>query len=1663
MPTRKRKRGEGSIHCSSIVAACEALEVRRLLSTVYVDLNAPGPTHDGTSWTTAYADLQPVLTAAVSGTTIDVAQGMYYPTTGTNQSATFQLKSGVEIDGGFAGATNPAAPRDVTAYPTILSGDIGVAGNVSDNSFHVVTAFGTDVTAILDGFTITGGNAVNNGGGGLSISNAALTVNNCVVSANSAYNGGGVSIGVAANFKTFPTFTNCMFEGNTATSVGGGAVYDSNASTVFNNCQFQGNFTASNGKGGAIYAAGSSMSLVLTNTTISGNSTSGTLGFGGGIYLNSGQINLTACTVIGNISVAAQGGGIYSNNSNGFVGRVSASNCLFSGNTAFGTAGLGFTSSSPISGGGAIFSGGLLTVTGCTFILNTVADGSGGAIDAEGAASITNCDFTDNAIYLTAKSRPPIEGGALLLHGNPASEMVNSCQFDGNSALGSQGGAIGGYGNETDCTFVGNSAAGGGAIYGFFGRGYTGFATINCTFTDNTATSGYGGALSNESGSIFTLVNCLLWNDAGSKLQEIDNINSTILVTNSDIRGGYPGAGNISANPLFFRNPTPGLDGVWGTADDDYGNLQLSSGSSCIGAGSTSALPSGTTTDLAGNPRVVGSAVDMGAYEFQPQSALYTLIFIQSPSNTIAGNTINPAIVVMALNGTGSIVTDISLTLAIDTGPAFSLFGTPTEATNSVGLATFSDISLQTAGTYTLAATAGYSGVQSASFTITPAPVSRLAFIQQPTAVISGGILTPAVTIGAFDPFNNSIVGDAIALAINNGATLSGKLTQSTGSNGIATFSDLSVLQSGNFILTASDTNLLSINSTSFYVAPQLVFVQQPTTEVAGVAIAPAIVVEAEDDTGSPIPGIPITISIFSGPTATLAGVLTQTTGSNGMATFAGITLNTSGSYSLEASATSTSQQSLPFTVNPSAPTPPAKQSGPYGASAGQVFQLNLLVQDQYNNPISGIPISLSIVGGVKQTFYGTLTQTTGANGVATFPGLSLQTAGVVTIQAADVLDQLSSTFNFAVVPASLASLTFASEPVTTAGHALISDLAVKAQDAYGNTITAAPVTISTSSGPAAAFVGIVTGNIGSNGIATFPDLSLKTAGTFTITAADGAIVSAQSSPFTITPQGGTIDYVDASATGADDGSSWGNAFNNLQYAFDDVIATAIIRVARGNYISDFSRGITSFQLLDGVEVDGGFAGNANPNAPRNVADYPTSLNAANGSGVDSTAILDGFSLAALPIISGSPTIENCQFNDSIDPLVNQNAAPTLINCVFMGNLGTAVTNYNSSPTFINCTFTANSGNNAGAFYNSNSSPILTNCILWNDTLTGRQPSEIVNADPNSIPVVTYSDIDGGYPGVGNVNFNPEFINSAAGNLQLQVGSNCINVGSNAAIPAGVTTDLAGAPRIVDGTVDLGAYECTSAFFTGAADQHSFNNPGNWSGHAVPGPYDVVTIPGNVIVRTPSGSPTTITLAGLILHSGSLFDLESNTLAINFTGSDPVSTLRGYLHSAYNGGNWKGASGLTSSTIAAQVAAATGTTGGVYALGYADGNVDGIMGGAALNQIIIHPVLAADANLDDQVNFNDLLILAQNNGSITADWVHGDFNYDGVVSFQDLLTLAQNINKTDGDIPLAFQVPASVTEVINPVFSSIPLIQPANMEAASSDSILDLRNRRIIS
>ncbi len=205
---------------------------------------------------------------------------------------------------------------------------------------------------------------------------------------------------------------------------------------------------------------------------------------------------------------------------------------------------------------------------------------------------------------------------------------------------------------------------------------------------------------------------------------------------------------------------------------------------------------------------------------------------------------------------------------------------------------------------------------------------------------------------------------------------------------------------------------------------------------------------------------------------------------------------------------------------------------------------------------------------------------------------------------------------------------------------------------------------------------------------------------------------------------------------------------------------------------------------------------------------------------------------------SSSPLVVNVTFlgnrADSGGGMHNWGSFPTIINVAFMNNQaglgGGGMYNFMSDPVLINTTFSRNQASSGGGIHNFwNSNPRLQNSILWGNSGLQVYNDNITVPESPSIPVFTYSLVQGCYPdevwstdcGTDGGNNLPDaaplFVGAAGGDLRLLPGSPAIDAGNNYSIT--VTTDLAGGPRFVDipaapdtglGTsplVDLGAYE----------------------------------------------------------------------------------------------------------------------------------------------------------------------------------------------------------------------------------------------------------------
>ncbi len=278
-------------------------------------------THDGHSWPNAYASLQDAIENATSGTVVFVAQGTYkpsaYPIGTTDGSSTrdyaFTLKNGVQLYGGFGGADTTFATRNIAIHPTILSGDIGVAGDKSDNCYHVVLGDYINNSAVIDGFTIKDGNA----------SDVIITTHTPSGHILPAHSGGGVFLNFAS-----PNIVHCIIKDNDALYAGGGIVAQGTSNENIYSCVFTNNRVLSGTFGGGAlynYAHPSSPSSPVVTNSVFYNNLS--LGAAGAIYTQYSNMTITNCTIFNN-TAQLWGGGIYNEDSSNMIIR----NCIIWGN-----------------------------------------------------------------------------------------------------------------------------------------------------------------------------------------------------------------------------------------------------------------------------------------------------------------------------------------------------------------------------------------------------------------------------------------------------------------------------------------------------------------------------------------------------------------------------------------------------------------------------------------------------------------------------------------------------------------------------------------------------------------------------------------------------------------------------------------------------------------------------------------------------------------------------------------------------------------------------------------------------------------------------------------------------------------------------------------------------------------------------------------------------------------------------------------------------------------------------------------------------------------------------------------------------------------------------------------------------------------------------------
>ncbi|MCP3976123.1 MAG: hypothetical protein GY720_16705, partial [bacterium] len=504
---------------------------------------------------------------------------------------------------------------------------------------------------------------------------------------------------------------------------------------------------------------------------------------------------------------------------------------------------------------------------------------------------------------------------------------------------------------------------------------------------------------------------------------------------------------------------------------------------------------------------------------------------------------------------------------------------------------------------------------------------------------------------------------------------------------------------------------------------------------------------------------------------------------------------------------------------------------------------------------------------------------------------------------------------------------------------------------------------------------------------------------------------------FSAHADGITIRYVDPRGSDTGDCTNFTFPCATIQYAVDQADAGDDIRVAGGTYSQSTSSPVVSID--ETITIRGGYTVTnwtvSDPETHVTVLDAEDNGRVVNVTG-SITATIEGLRITggrqyqgrgAGVYVSGGATLglDNCHVLDNtapegygggfyvdgtvemIDTIISGNSArfgggmqaatgnATLTNVIFSDNSATfsggGLRNATINSMLTNVTFSGNSATyDGGAIQNFDSNLTLINCIVWGNSST------IYNS--GGAPTITYSDVEGGYPGSGNVNVDPLFVDTAGGDLRLQDDSPVIDAGNNLSVT--VSTDLDGKPRQIDGDVadtgngtapivDMGAYEnqtersCFVRLNDGAMDYGTVQDAVNAStstgdvvkvaGHcgtlnAQGGTVQVARITKTLTIRggytvtnwttpDPAANPTVLDArgAGTVLHISG--DIAPVIEGLHVTGGASDAFHGAGVH---NDGS---ASTLSNVTISGNVAWDLG--GGIY-------NLDG--GDMTLTDVIVH-------------------------------------------------------------------------------------------------------------
>jgi len=574
--------------------------------------------------------------------------------------------------------------------------------------------------------------------------------------------------------------------------------------------------------------------------------------------------------------------------------------------------------------------------------------------------------------------------------------------------------------------------------------------------------------------------------------------------------------------------------------------------------------------------------------------------FVQHPVGTMAGVALAP-VKVKLTDAFNNPIANANTTIAVAGGLA-PITGTLTQRTGADGIAIFSGLIIEKAGTYQLVASDGRLNQTSNSFTIAPATQITIAVLDGSGQSAGAGAAYPAPLRAVVrDPFQNPIPGVSVTFtALPGGATVtfSGDPAVTTDASGIA----VSPAMTASGVLGAFSVNAavsgasqpavftLSIVAGS---ASRLAFGQQPSNAVAGAVIAPPVTVQLQDSFGNPVRTANILITLQLNPmaagAATPPAIPPRNTNSEGVATFDSLTVNQVGQYQLAAASSGfTSAVSSSFTISAGAPATIAATAGtPQTATILMRFpqELQATVRDQFGNPVNNTAVTFAAPASEASATLSSVTANTDAAGQAKVVATANGKTGSYNVNATvGVLTPAS--FSLTNIAGAAGQVAFAQHPATTAAGAAINPpVSVRVTDTGGNPVSGAQVSLQLQGG-SGTLSGTPTRTTGSDGQAFFNDLTVDKVGKYTLAASSG-VASAQSNSFDVTPgAASTIAIAGGDGQSAPVGAAYAAPLKaSVQDAFGNPIPNVPVTFAAPSGGASVTFGGPATVVTDGIGI----------------------------------------------------------------------------------------------------------------------------------------------------------------------------------------------------------------------------------------------------------------------------------------------------------------------------------------------------------------------------------------------------------------------------------------------------------------------------------------------